>query len=151
MMKRIFLAALFSVAAILAASMPPYDKNADPFKELASAKKEAKASGKRILLIAGGPWCDWCARFDDFITKDSELAGLASKYYVIMKVYVDRDFTPNGIFMAKFPTPPGFPHLYILNGEGELLVSQKTDLLEKGDSYDKVKVRTFLIENAPKK
>lgn len=142
----LFLAALVALAAI-----PPYDRNADPFKELSASKRTAKIEGKNILVFVGGDWCDWCARLDKFIMNDPELTSIAEKNYVMMKVYVDRDLAPNGLFLTKYPTPPGFPHLYILDQEGELLISQKTDTLEKGQSYDKEKVKKFLLEHAMKK
>jgi thioredoxin-related protein len=152
MKRKIALAFAFCLAAaVLLASIPPYDKNGDPFKDLSIAKKTAKAEGKRILVFAGGPWCDWCARLDNFLKADQELTTIIDRNYVVMKVYVEKDLTPNGLFLAKFPSAPGFPHIYVLNSEGQLLISQKTDVLEKGEGYDNVKVKEFLENYALKK
>ena len=88
---------------------------------------------------------------DDFLKKDPELSSLLEKNYVIMKIYVEKDLTPNGLFMARFPNPDAYPQLYVLSENGDLLISQRTDVLEKGQSYDKVKVKDFLLKNASKK
>ena len=151
-MKKTVLLLLFLLASLFViAAIPPYGKERDPFKDLADAKKTAAADGKRILMFVGGPWCNWCVILDNFIKNDPELSALLEKNYVIVKIYAEKDLTPNGLFMARFPNPDGYPHLYVLNEKGELLVSQRTDVLEKGQSYDKVKVKDFLLKNAQKK
>lgn len=140
------------MAAIFAlASIPPYDRNADPFKDLSACKRAAKHGGKNILIFVGGDWCDWCARLDVFIKNDQELASFVEINYLVMKVYVDKNLAPNGLFLTKYPTPPGFPHLYVLNPDGELLISQRTDIFEKGESYDKEKIKHFLSKYSIKK
>ncbi|NMB98664.1 MAG: thioredoxin family protein [Thermoanaerobaculaceae bacterium] len=131
--------------------IPPTDKSGDPFKDLQKAKSIATKEQKRILLIVGGDWCDWCGRLDDFINKDKELVDILNKNYVVVKVYCKGDLTPNGLFLAKFPTPSEFPHIFVLNSEGILLESKRTANLEKGESYDKSKVKEFLEYWAIKK
>ncbi|HPA26026.1 MAG TPA: thioredoxin family protein [Acidobacteriota bacterium] len=152
MKKTVFLFFLVLTASVLLnAAIPPYGRERDPFKDLAEAKKTAAADGKRILMFVGGPWCKWCVILDNFLKNDPELAVLLEKNYVVLKIYAESDLTPNGLFMAKFPSPDGYPHLYVLSEKGELLISQRTDVLEKGQSYDKVKVKDFLLKNAVKK
>lgn len=151
MKKTVLLLLLLLVSLFVIAAIPPYSKERDPFKDLANTKKTAAADGKRILMFVGGPWCKWCVILDNFIKNDPELATVLEKNYVILKIYAESNLAPNGLFMAKFPHPDGFPHLYVLSEKGELLISQRTDVLEKGQSYDKVKVKDFLLKNAQKK
>lgn len=42
----------------------------------------------------------------------------------------------------------GYPHLFVLDKEGALMVSQNTGELESGKSYDKDKLLVFLRRNA---
>ena len=135
----------------LISQVPPTDKKGDPFKDLQKAEETAKKDQKRILVFVGGEWCEWCARLDNFINSDKELLDILNKNYVVVKVHCEKDMTPNALFLAKYPTPPGFPHIYVLNAEGKLLESRKTDSLEQGESYDKAKVKEFLSSWASRK
>ena len=62
-------------------------------------------------------------------------------------VWVKVNWSPqnkNEALLARWPEVKGFPHLFVLDGEGALLHSQDTGALEAGDSYDKEKVLAFL-------
>jgi thioredoxin-related protein len=151
MKKLMLFVALLVISLSLFSQIPPTDKNGDPFKDLEKAKSSAKKDGKRILVFVGGDWCDWCARLDDFINSDKELVEILNKNYVVVKVYCKEDLTPNGLFLAKFPTTSEYPHIFVLNSQGTLLESKRTATLEKGESYDKSKVKEFLEYWAVKK
>ena len=141
---------VIAVASIFA-QIPPTDKKGDPFKDLQKAEEAASKEQKRILVIVGGDWCEWCARLDNFINSDKELVDILNKNYVVVKVYSEKDLSPNGLFLGKYATAPGFPHIYVLSAEGKLLESKRTDSLEQGESYDKAKVREFLASWASRK
>ncbi len=126
--------------------IPKIDKKGDPVKDLIKAKEIAQKENKKIMVIVGGDWCDWCDRFDNFVNNDKDLSSIVKDNFVVMKVYSEKDLSPNSLFLLKFPAPPAFPHIYILNSKGELLESKKTEELEKGESYDKVKVKEFLVK-----
>lgn len=151
-MKKIILSvAIFLISLCSLSQIPPTDKNADPFKDLEKAKSYAQKNGKRILLIVGGDWCEWCDKLDNFINKDKELLEILNKNYVVVKVYSKGDLTPNGLFLAKFPSISQFPHIFVLNFQETLLESKQTTTLEKGETYDKSKVKEFLEYWAIKK
>ena len=41
-----------------------YNPEENAKKEIAEAVKQAKESGKHVLVQIGGNWCIWCARFN---------------------------------------------------------------------------------------
>jgi hypothetical protein len=51
--------------------------------------------------------------------------------------------------LSRYPTIPGYPHLFVLDTGGRLLHSQDTSQLESGRSYDLEKFFSFLKKWAP--
>jgi hypothetical protein len=55
-----------------------------------------------------------------------------------MKVTFDGE-QKNEAFLSRYPEIPGYPHLFVLDSDGQLLHSQGTAELEEGRGYnDKV-------------
>jgi len=111
---------------------------------IATAVKEANASGKHVLIQIGGNWCIWCARFNDYVTKDKQLDSLVNANYVVYHLNYSKENT-NADLLAKYEFPQrfGFPVLLILDEKGDLLHTQNSWYLEAEKSYDKEKVTTF--------
>jgi hypothetical protein len=59
--------------------------------------------------------------------------------------------TPNEKFLSRFPKVAGYPHLFVLDANGQLLRSQNTAELEQGRGYNLSKMAKFLQKWAPKK
>jgi thioredoxin-related protein len=141
------------VAAAAFGQMPSamkYDPQADPNAGLKAAIERAGQEHKRILMDVGGEWCGWCHRMDKFLADHAELQALLNKNYVVLKV----NFSPenaNKAFLAGYPKVAGYPHLFVLNGAGKLLVSKNTGDLEEGKSYNLERFREFLEKYAPAK
>jgi hypothetical protein len=57
----------------------------------------------------------------------------------------------NKAVLSRYPEIKGYPHLFVLEEDGELLHSQDTSPLELGASYDLQKLFTFLRKWAPEK
>ena len=55
----------------------------------------------------------------------------------------------NEKLLSHYPRVPGYPHLFILDGNGKLLHSHDTGELESGRHHDREKVFSFLREWAP--
>jgi thioredoxin-related protein len=121
-------------------------------QEIAKKIKEAKAQGKHVFIQIGGNWCIWCARFNDFITKDPSVDSLVSANYVIYHLnYSKENWNKSLLVKYKFPQRFGFPVFLILNGKGELIHTQNSGYLEDGKKgYDKEKVIGFLNDWSPK-
>ena len=141
------------VAATAFGQMPSemkYDPQADPNAGLKAAIDRAGQEHKRILMDVGGEWCGWCHRMDKFLADHAELQALLNKNYVVLKV----NFSPeneNKEFLAKYPKVAGYPHLFVLDGAGKLLVSKNTGDLEEGKSYNLTRFLEFLEQYAPAK
>ncbi|HEV8487596.1 MAG TPA: thioredoxin family protein [Blastocatellia bacterium] len=129
--------------------MPPkYDPARDANKDIRDAVGEAKRTGKRVLLDVGGEWCVWCHRMDSFIEQNLDLAKLLEKHYIVVKINVDPK-NRNEAVLSHYPAIPGYPHLFVLDMNGELVHSQDTSALEAGKSYDLNRFMSFLKKWAP--
>ena len=134
--------------AAVAALNAQFDPARDPVADLETAKVEARRGGKRIVLDVGGEWCSWCHLLDAFMEGDSEIRRFRDANYVWMKVNYSED-NENAAFLSRFPAITGYPHLFVLDADGQLLHSQFTGELEKGKGYDHSKFFSFLKEWAP--
>lgn len=118
------------------------DENAK--EAISLAVKDAKASGKHVLVQIGGNWCIWCARFNDFVTKDKSLDSLVNSNYAVYHLNYSKENKNNDLLTKyDFPQRFGFPVFLVLNGKGDLVHTQTSWYLESGKSYDKEKVTAF--------
>jgi thiol:disulfide interchange protein len=140
-----FAIALLATVSVVAAApgAAGYDPAADPAADLAVAIERATAEGKRILLEVGGEWCSWCHRLERFVHDTPETARRLDGSFVVVKV----NWWPeneNEAFLSGYPEIHGFPHLFVLDGDGTLLHSQSTGGLEAGAGYDVGRFEQFL-------
>ncbi len=121
-----------------------YDHTADPSTDLQVALREATRSDRRVLMEVGGDWCIWCHHWERFLADNEGIRDLLEKHYVVVKVnHGPRNL--NEEFLAQYPDIPGYPHFFVLDANGSLLLSQGTEVLEKGsDGYDRQRVVDFL-------
>jgi thioredoxin-related protein len=125
-----------------------FDPSRDPAQDVAAAAAAAKEQGKRVLVDVGGEWCVWCHLMDDFIKANADVRAVLDANYILVKV----NWSPqnkNEAFLGKLPAIKGYPHLFVLDGDGKLVHSQETDVLEQGRGYDKAKFLAFLRKYAP--
>ena len=143
-----------AVATLLAAAashaLPPgnngYDPKADPVAALKAAEAEAHASGRQVLVEAGGAWCRWCWAMDAFLNKNPDIEADLEKTFVKVKVYYG-DENENKAFFATLPKARGYPHFWIVDADGKVLQSVDTGKLEDGkSSYDREAFARFLRE-----
>jgi thiol:disulfide interchange protein len=122
-----------------------YDPAANPEVDLQRAIDKAAKENKRILMEAGGEWCIWCHHLERFLKSDAEVSRLLNERFVVLKVNWSRE-NKNEKFFSRFPTVPGYPHLFVLENNGTVLHSQNTTDLEaaSGKSYDRAKWVEFL-------
>jgi thioredoxin-related protein len=130
---------LLGTSVALSAAQPaagePFDPTRDPQRDLWAAMELAKVQNKRILLDVGGEWCGWCHLLDRTLAADRSLSAFIPAHFVVVKVNFSPE-NPNKDFLSCFPSIIGYPHLYFLDHDGQLLHSQNTDVLESGKSYD---------------
>jgi thioredoxin-related protein len=160
MMKKFLLTIALATATIFTAScgekeeLPAfstkYNQNADPATDIDYAVKIAQEEGKRILLEVGGDWCPWCNAFDKFKEDKSDVADYINDNFVLVKIYYGPG-NYNNKFLSGMPRLVATPHFYVLESDGTTLVSQGSEELEKGRSYDRLKVMSFLQQWTKKK
>lgn len=154
--------ALLAVTALQAAPEYPkrgpdiYDTQADGTAAIAAAVAKAKAERKHVLLDLGANWCVWCHRLHHLFETDATVGAALREDYVLVLVDVNhRDGKKrNDAVNEKYgdPVAQGLPVLLVLDGDGQLLVTQETGALENGgDGHDPAKVIAFLKKWAPKK
>jgi len=128
-----------------AQTKPLYDPAANAEKDIAYMVMVAKSQNKHVLIQAGGNWCIWCLRFEDFVKKDSAINALIEKNYIVYHLNWSKE-NENKKTFAKygFAQRFGFPVFLILNGKGERIHTQNSEYLEEGKSYSIQKVKAFL-------
>ena len=118
---------------------------------IAAALKEAKEQKKHVFVQVGGNWCIWCARFNEYVTKDLSIDSLIQKNYVVYHLnYSKENYNTDLMAKYRFPQRFGFPVFLVLDGEGSLLHTQNSEYLEDGKGYDKRKVIDFFGNWSPK-
>ena len=158
----LFLLILLSLPMAVTATQPDiqesfgYDPFSDATKELLIAQNVAKTSHRNILLIAGGPWCIQCRKFDAYIKKNPDLQALIDSRFVMLKVYFG-ELNENEEFFSRFQKAFGYPYFWLLHHSGDTLASASIlDFRGNEDAiYNKPKLIEFLtsyaanIESAP--
>ena len=121
-----------------------YDVDADPFADLPEAIAEATRSDRRILLEIGGDWCIWCHHWERFLGDHDDIAEALAERLVVLRINRSPE-NENNEFLSQFPAIPGYPHFFVLDRNGDLLLSQGTAVLEQGENgYNREKVLAFL-------
>jgi thioredoxin-related protein len=154
-MKLLFLSiAAFVCTACFSQDMTKfklYKPEENAKQAIENAVKQAKKEGKNVLIQIGGNWCIWCARFNDFVSKDKSLDSLMNANYVVYHLNWSKENKNNEILQKySFPQRFGFPVFLILDDKGNLLHTQNSWYLEDGaKSYNKEKVVSFFNDWAP--
>ena len=146
-MKYIFILFIFmSLGAVANDSTKLYNPRANAEKDVAALLVKAKQQDKHVLLQIGGNWCVMCYRLNSFILLDSSLRKLLHDNYLFYHLNYSNE-NKNLAYLKKLNNPQrfGFPVLVVLNGDGELLHTQNSALLQKGNGYDAEKLKAFLM------
>ena len=116
--------------------LPPagYDESRDPAADLKAAVAQAQRENKRILLEVGGEWCIYCRILNKVIHDDERLTQRLRDGFVVVKVNFS-DRVKNEAFLSRYPQIQSYPHLFLLESDGALLLSQTPDDFMKDDKY----------------
>ncbi len=136
------------------AALPkPYNETENAEAKIAELVKKAKKEHKNVMIQAGGNWCIWCLRFNNFVQTTPELKTLVDKNYV----YYHLNYSPknkNEKVFAKYGNPGekyGYPVFIVLDKTGKMIHTQDSSVLEEGKGYSLEKVKTFFNEWKPSK
>ncbi len=117
-----------------------YHPEANASADIAKAVAAAKASGKHVLIQAGGNWCIWCLRFNQFTTQDAQLDSAIQAGYVVYHLNYSKENLNKDVFAGYgFPQRFGFPVFIVLDENGNRLHTQNSSYLEEGKGYSKTK------------
>jgi thiol:disulfide interchange protein len=120
-----------------------YDPQRDAARDIQEAVAEAARTGRRVLVEVGGEWCIWCHMMDDFFEKNRAVLDLREQNFVMVKVNFS-DENKNEPVLSRYPEIQGYPHIFVLDGDGKLLHSQDTAELEEGKGYSLARFTAFL-------
>jgi thiol:disulfide interchange protein len=103
----------------------------------------AQAQRKLVFVDVGGEWCTWCHIFERFVASHPEVKKTLEEKYIVVKV----NYSPqnrNEKLLSRWPKAKGYPHFYILDASGRVLLSQPSVELEAGKDYDEAKLLALL-------
>ncbi|MHC5309683.1 thioredoxin family protein [Myroides sp. LJL116] len=131
----------------------PYNETEDAQQKINELLVLAKEQNKNIFVQAGGNWCIWCLRFNDFVQKDPELKSIVDENYL----YYHLNYSPKNknkeVFDKYAPGSQslGYPFFFVITPDSQEVAVITSGELEDGKSYDKQKVKQLFLDNAPKK
>jgi hypothetical protein len=153
--RHVAIGLLLAASAACAAQDPPghgslgYTLPGQAGTQFEAAKRDARATGRRILIVAGGDWCRWCHVLDRFLHRHDDLQQRLDAGFVVLKLAVDGEPVENPVLDA-LPRAIGYPHFWVLSADGTLIESVETSPLEQGrDDYDRTAFSAFLDRYAP--
>ncbi len=141
-----------AAAAEIAKLPKPYNDKEDAEAKIAELVKQAKVENKNVMIQAGGNWCIWCLRFNNYVQTTPELKQIVDKNYI----YYHLNYSPenkNEKVFAKYDNPGekfGYPVFVVLDQNGKMIHTQDSAVLEDGKGYSLEKVKAFFADWAPK-
>jgi len=130
---------------------PVYDEQADARVDITRAIDRASMTNKRILLVFGANWCQWCRALHHLFESDAEIHQYLKRHFEVVLIDVGRR-NKNMDLNEKYgnPVANGLPVIVVLDSAGHLLATQETGVLElpqvkeKEYGHDRTKVLDFL-------
>lgn len=120
-----------------------FDDKRNPFDDAKAAIALAKKTNRQVLIKVGGNWCGWCHKMDGFIKSNPDIYQALHSNYVLLKVNVS-DSNENEDFMKSLPPTLGYPHIYVSDANGKMLLSKDTAELLLDSEYSREYWLTFL-------
>lgn len=124
----------------------PYHPEENAEARIAELTAQAKKENKNIMIQAGGNWCIWCLRFNNYVQTTPELKKLVDDNYIYYHLNYSPDNKNEKIF-AKYGNPGdkyGYPVFIVLDKDGKQIHTQDSSVLEEGKGYSLDKVKKFL-------
>lgn len=135
------------------ASLPKiYNPEDNADQKISDAVAQAKKENKNVMIQAGGNWCIWCLRFNNYVQTTPELKEIVDKNYVYYHLNYSPEVKNEKIF-EKFGNPGkkfGYPVFIVLDKNGKQIHTQDSSVLEDGKGYSLEKVKKFFSDFAPK-
>ena len=136
---------VFSFFFCLAYTKEIYDPSADAMADISRAVTIAKKSNKHVFVKVGGNWCGWCKLYDKFSSDDEDISLIMiDEYVTVLANWSPENRNLEAMNYLGTPQRFGYPVFIILDGNGNVLHTQDTALLEEGRGYNKNHVLRFL-------
>ena len=136
---------VFSFFFCLAYTEQIYDPSADAMDDIARAVTIAKKSNKHVFVKVGGNWCGWCKLYDKFSNADEDISLIMiDEYITVLANWSPENRNLEAMNYLGRPQRFGYPVFIILDGNGNVLHTQDTALLEEGRGYNKNHILRFL-------
>lgn len=131
----------------------PYSETEDAQAKIDELVALAKQQGKYVFVQAGGNWCIWCLRFNDFVQKNEELKHIVDQNYVYYHLNYSKNNKNKEVFDKYAPKGKefGFPFFFVIDQNDQVTTIFGSEALESDKSYDIEKVKQVFLDNAPKK
>jgi len=149
----VILEAKKKAAAEEKAKLPkPYNDKENAEAKIKELVAQAKKENKNIILQAGGNWCIWCLRFNQYVQTTPELKEIVDQNYI----YYHLNYSPenkNEKVFASYDNPGekyGYPVFVVLDQNGKMIHTQDSAVLEEGKGYSLNKVKDFFTKWVPK-
>lgn len=123
----------------------PYHPEANAALDIQNAVASAKKQHKNVIIQAGGNWCIWCLRFNNYVQQTPELKQIVDNNFI----YYHLNWSPenkNEKIFAGYGNPGdkyGYPVFIILDENGKQIHTQDSSVLEEGNGYNLEKVKEF--------
>jgi len=129
---------------------PIYVEEANGKELIAAALKKAQRDHKHVVIEWGGNWCGWCYRLHDVFHNDELVRPIVHEEFELVLI----DEGKNHDLMLEYGGTDrqySYPHLTILDSNGQVLTNQETGSLEEGPKHDPKLVSGFLTKWVPAK
>ena len=131
----------------------PYNDKENAEEKIKDLVEQAKKENKNIMIQAGGNWCIWCLRFNQYVQSTPELKEIVNQNYL----YYHLNYSPenkNEKVFAQYDNPGakfGYPVFIVLNQNGKMIHTQDSAVLEEGKGYSLEKTKSFFLKYVPTK
>ncbi|UYW02533.1 thioredoxin family protein [Flavobacterium agricola] len=134
----------------------PYDDQEDAQSKINELLVQAKAEGKNVFVQAGGNWCIWCLRFNDYLQKTPELKQIVDDNFIYYHLNYSKENKNEAIFEKYAPEGKkmGYPFFFVLDSNDQVLnVISSVELentTDKSSHYDLEKTKQMFLSNVAK-
>jgi len=105
-----------------------YDEKLDAKAAFATELARANQEHKRLLVVIGGDWCQWCLALDDLMHEDSAVRDYVAAHFIVLKL--DSQVAKPLDDAWGRPTTNGVPVLVFIDDKGAVKHVQETTTLE---------------------
>ncbi len=120
-----------------------FDPNVDFAAELHDALRDARETGKRIIVEFGGDWCIWSDKMRR-VLESPRFRALLQEHFILLRCHTGPDGScayPDHLELPQFSSIPFFA---LLNARGEVLATQRSEGFEFFRWYKKYAIYAFL-------